>query len=174
MTKRNVNITISTSRIEVPEELFDDAASPTDAPFDCLHTRMPEPTHLMVEGRLVTSPSRVELVYEEGELSGMEGSVTSVGFERNNPGLVSMIRTGTVETALIFEQGKRHISVYDTPISSFEVCVQTLRVENRLLRDGILQLDYLIEIHGAQAEHCRMTISARSAQSPKKVFSNIL
>ena len=93
----------------------------------------------------------------------VEGSVTSVGFERNNPGLVSMIRTGTVETALIFELGKRHISVYDTPISSFEVCVQTLRVENRLLRDGILQLDYLIEIHGAQAEHCRMTISARSA-----------
>lgn len=173
MTKRNVNITISTSRIEVPEDLFDDHNTPA-IPFDCMHVQMPEPTHLMVEGRLVTSPTRVELVYEEGELSGMEGSVTSVGFDRRAPGLVSMMRTGAVETALVFEEGKRHISVYDTPISSFQVCVRTLRVKNRLLTDGILQLDYLVEIHGAQAEHCRMTITARNAEDPKKIFSNIL
>ena len=173
MTKRNVTITISTSRIEVPEDLFDDNSTPT-VPFDCMHVRMPEPTHLMVEGRLVTSPSRVELIYEEGELSGMEGSVTSVGFDRRAPELISMMRTGSVETALVFEQGKRHISVYDTPISSFQVCVRTLRVENRLLSDGVLQLDYLVEIHGAQAEHCRMTIAVRTAEDPNKLFSNIL
>ena len=173
MTKRNVNITISTSRIEVPEDLFDESSTPA-IPFDCMHVRMPEPTHLMVEGRLVTSPTRVELVYEEGELSGMEGSVTSVGFDRNAPGLVSMMRTGAVETALVFEQGKRHISVYDTPISSFQVCVRTMHVDNRLLTDGVIQLDYLVEIHGAQAEHCRMTISVRNAEDPNKIFSNIL
>ena len=173
MTKRNVTITISTSRIEVPEDLFDESSTPA-VPFDCMHVRMPEPTHLMVEGRLVTSPTRVELVYEEGELSGMEGSVTSVGFDRNAPGLVSMMRTGAVETALVFEQGKRHISVYDTPISSFQVCVRTMRVDNRLLTDGVIQLDYLVEIHGAQAEHCRMTISVRNAEDPNKIFSNIL
>ena len=161
MTKRNVNITISTSRIEVPEELFDDAASPTDAPFDCLHTRMPEPTHLMVEGRLVTSPSRVELVYEEGELTGMEGSVTSVGFQRSDEGLVSMMRTGPVRTAFTFEEKKRHFCIYRTPFSSFEVCVYTRRVENALLREGRLHLDYLMEIHGAQAERCRMTVTLR-------------
>ena len=171
MPKRNVMITLSTSRIEVPENLFDEEADPSPAPFDCLHTQMPDPTDLLIEGRLVTNPSRVELVYEEGELTGMEGSVTSVGFDRNTPGLISMIRTGSVATALVFEQGKRHFSLYDTPFSSFQVCVHTLRVENALLSEGKLYLDYLIEIHGAQAEHCRMTVSVRNAEELEKIFS---
>ena len=145
----------------MPEELFEDDANVNAAPFDCLHTEMPEPTDLLVEGRLVTSPSRVELVYEEGELSGMEGSVTALGFDRATPGLISMIRTGSVETALVFEEQKRHLSVYDTPFSSFEVCVHALRVENHLLNEGFIKLDYLVEIHGAQAEHCKMTVTVR-------------
>lgn len=169
MTKRNVMITLSTARIEVPEDLFADESS-DPVPFDCLHTEMPDPTDLLVEGRLVTSPSRVELVYEEGELTGMEGSVTALGFDRNTPGLVSMIRTGSVETALVFEQNKRHFSVYDTPFSSFQVCVHTIRVENKLLEEGRLYLDYLVEIHGAQAEHCRMTVSIRPAHDLDKLL----
>lgn len=172
MTKRNVMITLSTSRIEIPETLFEEGV-PDDyfmLDFDLkTPSSMPEPTDLLIEGRLVTSPKRVELVYEEGELTGMEGSVTSVGFDRDNPGLVSMIRTGSVETALIFEEGKRHFSVYNTPFSDFQVCVHTLQVQNRLLKEGTLSLDYLIEIHGAQAERCKMTISARTAETLGKI-----
>ena len=164
MTKRNVMITIRSARTEVPEDLFDEenAPIPDDEPIEL--PEMPEPTDLILEGRLVTGKTRVELVYEEGELSGMAGAVTSVSFERATPGLVSMMRTGTVKTALVFEEGKRHFSIYDTPFSSFQVCVHTLRVDNRLLTDGELHLDYLVEIHGAQAEHCRMTILARTAE----------
>ena len=165
MTKRNVMITIRSARTEAPEDLFDEenAPMPDDEPIEL--PEMPEPTDLILEGRLVTGKTRVELVYEEGELSGMAGAVTSIGFERATPGLVSMMRTGTVKTALVFEEGKRHFSIYDTPFSSFQVCVHTLRVDNRLLTDGELHLDYLIEIHGAQAEHCRMTILARTADA---------
>ena len=119
---------------------------------------------------MVTSPARVELVYDEGELSGMEGSVTSIGFDRATPGLISMIRTGSVETALVFEQSKRHFSVYDTPFSSFQVCVHMIRVENKLLGEGKLDLDHLVEIHGAQAEHCRMTVTIRPAQDLDKLL----
>ena len=163
MTKLNVLITIRSARTEVPEDLFDEegAPIPDDEPIEL--PEMPEPTDMILEGRLVTGKTRVELVYDEGELSGMEGSVTSVGFDRSTPGLVSMMRTGTVKTALVFEQGKRHFSIYDTPFSSFQVCVHTLRIDNRLLTDGVIELDYLIEIHGAQAERCRMTINVRPA-----------
>ncbi len=167
MTKRNVMITIRSARTEVPEDLFDEEGAPIPDEEPIELPEMPEPTDMILEGRLVTGKTRVELVYDEGELSGMEGSVTSVGFDRSTPGLVSMMRTGTVKTALVFEQGKRHFSIYDTPFSSFQVCVHTLRVDNRLLTDGVIELDYLIEIHGAQAEHCRMTILARNAEGWK-------
>ncbi len=161
MTKRNVMVKISTSRTEVPESLFDEENEDGAFPYRFSDTDMPEPTDLLIEGRLVTNRQRVELVYDEGEWSGMMGSVTSLGYDRTNPGLVSLMRTGTVKTALLFEEGKRHFSVYDTPISSFQVCVHTLRVENALLKEKRLYLDYLVEIHGAQAERCRMTVTFR-------------
>ncbi len=165
MTKQNVMITLRTSRIEVSDELFDEEkAAHRTKPIDVLCAPLPEPTDLLVEGRLIAGKDRVELVYDEGELSGMAGSVTAIGFDRATPGFVSMMRTGTVHTALLFEADKRHFSVYDTPFSSFQVCIRTLEIDNRLLTQGYLLLDYLVEIHGAQAERCRMTISVKPSE----------
>ena len=116
---------------------------------------------MLMEGKLLTTEYRVELIYAESELTGMQGSMTDIGFDRANPNLVSMMRTGPVRTAMTFEEGKRHICLYNTPFSEFEVCVRTLKVNNRLLEENRLELDYLIEIHGAQAEHCKMTVTLR-------------
>ena len=170
MTKRNVMINILTSRIEMNLSLFDEEAENEEAEEisqsfeDVLRNvagEMPEPTEMLMEGKLLTSVHRVELVYAESELTGMQGSLTAIGFDRANPDLVSMIRTGPVRTAMTFEEGKRHICLYNTPFSEFEVCVRTIKVNNRLLEENLLELDYLIEIHGAQAEHCKMTVTVR-------------
>ena len=174
MTKRKVKINMLVSRKEMGESLFerdcenDDElleeeaeGNPRDAIVSMLSKMfdgMPEPDEMMMEGRLVTNETRVELIYEESELTGMEGSITAIGFHRSNPELMSMMRTGPVRTALTFEEGKRHYCLYNTPISDFEVCVRAVTVHNRLLEEGEVYLDYLIEIHGARAEHCRMQI----------------
>ena len=63
-----------------------------------------------------------------------------------------MIREGVVSTALVFETGKRHHCVYQTPFMPFEVCVYTKKVENHIVDGGYLELDYMIEIRGARAE----------------------
>ena len=165
MTKRNVMIQISTTRWQVPTHLFADLApqaeeeDPEEPEEETSNDNSPESSEMWVEGRLVTNTHRVELVYDETELSGMEGAITSIGFDRDTPTLVTMMRTGLVSTAMVFEEGKRHFCVYDTPFSSFQICVRAIAVENRLLTDGTLILEYLIEIEGAQAEHCRMTVS---------------
>ncbi|MBR3893885.1 MAG: DUF1934 domain-containing protein [Clostridia bacterium] len=164
MTKRNVMISITTSRQMIAEGLFDGQGDADDFE-DWDEGESSGPEEMLVEGKLVTSEQRVELLYEESELSGMLGSVTTIGFARNAPELISMNRTGTVLTSLVFEAGKRHFSVYDTPLSSFQVCVRTLRVENRLLSEGKLEIEYLIEIHGAQAERCEMSIAVREAKN---------
>lgn len=167
MTKRNVMISIATSRVQIAESLFEENAEDVEQelPPEPVDGEMPEPTELLLEGRLITGRDRVELIWDEGELSGMEGSTTVVGFDRANAGLVSMMRSGTVSTAMIFERGKRHMSVYDTPFSSFELCVHTLTVENALLTDGYILLEYLIEVHGAEAERCRMMIAIKDEEA---------
>ena len=172
LTRQNVMISIHTSRrgISIPLFRAEGAAEAEDeAPFDELtpadlpdweeeNTGEPEQTDLLMEGKLITTSRRIELVYHESELTGMEGAITKIGFERSMPGLISMLRSGTVSTALVFEEGRRHICVYHTPISSFEVCVQTLGVQNRLPEEGALSLEYLIELHGLRTEHCRMQL----------------
>ncbi len=171
MTKQNVMIDILTSRIEMNMSLFDEDAEAEEIEEsipqsfeDVLKNfsgEMPEPTEMLMEGKLLIAEHRVELVYAESELTGMQGSLTAIGFEPSNPDLVSMVRTGPVRTAMTFEEGKRHICLYNTPFSEFEVCVRTIKVNNRLLEENRLELDYLIEIHGAQAEHCKMTVTVR-------------
>ena len=37
--------------------------------------------------------------------------------------------------------------------------MQTLEVSNRLLSEGVLYIDYLLEIHGARTERCKMTLT---------------
>lgn len=174
MTKRNVMINIQTSRFTVnrslfggngplPEEIIPEEESELfseEAGED-----LPESFEILMEGRLVTTTHRVELMYEESELTGMEGSVTSIGFDRAAPHVISMMRTGLVSTGMVFEKGKRHMCIYRTPISQFEVCVCAKDVDNRLLTDGFLHLDYLVEIHGAQAERCRMTLTVKNDNS---------
>ena len=171
MTKQDVMIDILTSRVEMNLSLFaeetenEEVEEMVQSFEDMLKNargEMPEPTEMLMEGKLLVAGHRVELVYAESELTGMQGSVTAIGFEPSNPDLVSMVRTGPVRTAMTFEEGKRHICLYNTPFSEFEVCVRTIKVNNRLLEENKLELDYLIEIHGAQAEHCKMTVTVRS------------
>ncbi|MBQ7336409.1 MAG: DUF1934 domain-containing protein [Clostridia bacterium] len=167
MTKRNIMIHMHTSRLTLAESLFEDFCPPEDfdaeedLPYAETDGEMPEPSELWMEGKLLTGKDRVELVYRESELTGMAGTVTTIGFNRTDPTLISIMRAGAVRTVLTLEPGKHHFCLYNTPYSDFDICVHALRVENKLLTEGTMELDYLIEIHGAQAEHCKMSISIR-------------
>lgn len=109
---------------------------------------------IRTQGELTrNADGRISLSYDETELTGMEGSTTTVTFAENAPETVTMLRYGSVTTTLVFEQEQRHICVYETPIMPFEICIYARRVENGLTMDGgSMLLDYLIEIHGAKAE----------------------
>ena len=118
----------------------------------------PEEIIINTEGALKIEDGRFEVSYKESEATGMEGATTTVYFVENQPEIVSMIRSGSVSTALVFEERKRHHCVYNTPYMPFEVCVHTLHVENKLDSEGTLDLDYVVEIRGAQAERTKFNM----------------
>lgn len=98
----------------------------------------------------------VSISYEESELTGMEGSTSTVTYRTDDRGLVTMLRSGAVQTAMTFRAHTRSICTYETPYMPFEVGVHALIVDNRLDTDGELRLDYIIEIRGGCAERCSM------------------
>lgn len=113
------------------------------------------------EGVIRRRDGRVELEYFETELTGMAGACTCISFEEDNPEIVTMIRTGTVTTALVFEEGKRHVCAYNTDEMAFEICVNTSKVDNRMTaQGGEIILDYCIEFRGASTEHTLIQIHA--------------
>lgn len=125
----------------------------------------PETSEMLVEGRLITTTHRVELVYEEILSDGMGSTITKIGFDRSCPETVSMLRSGAINTALVFENKKRHLCIYNIPAAAgFEICISTVSVDNRLLSDGVLNLDYYMEVHGVQTDHCKIEITLQNCE----------
>ena len=124
-----------------------------------------EKIELFTEGILTVTPDAgfaenpsytVAIRYDETELTGMEGAHSTITYRTADRGLVTMIRTGMVSTALTFKAHHRAICTYETPYMPFSIGIHALTVDNRLDTEGVLKLDYIIEIKGARAERCEM------------------
>ena len=85
MTKRNVMINIQTTRFTVNRSLFggngtgleeDLLEEALDLPDEDGDGDLPDSFELLMEGRLVTTTHRVELLYEESELTGAVSSLS--------------------------------------------------------------------------------------------------
>ena len=126
-----------------------------------------EKIELFTEGLLTVTPDggyteepsyTVAVTYDETELTGMAGARSTVTYRTADRGLVSMIRSGLVSTAMTFKAHHRAICTYETPYMPFSIGIHALTVDNRLDTEGTLKLDYIIEIKGARAERCEMTM----------------
>ena len=165
MEKQAIRMKIKSTRFEMPEFLFSqicselaESAAEIKIPEE-LAAGEPEVLEINTDGFISREGGRVEFSYDETELTGMEGAKTAISFSEDEPALVTMVRTGSVSTALVFESGKRHHCVYKTPYMPFEVCVHTVKVENDIKEKHSLFIDYIIEIRGAKAERTRLELT---------------
>lgn len=164
MNSQAIRMKIKSTRYEIKEFLFSEITANADSseiieiPEELLESDG-EKIEINTNGSLTVNDGRIELAYDETELTGMEGSRTAISFSEDLPELISMVREGTVSTALVFESGKRHHCVYKTPYMPFEVCVHTLKVDNRLEDERKLFIDYIIEIRGAKAERTKFELT---------------
>lgn len=100
-----------------------------------------ETMELITEGRFVHKGDSLYLIYEESELSGVEGCTTSL---KVTGGRVRMKRYGEeqgIRTAIEFEQGKKFSGYYDTPFGPIELEVLTNEITNELEPEGTGSLD---------------------------------
>ena len=156
-TEKEIRIFIKSVRYEVEASLF---SGDEEDIIEIEEDGEIEPQKMQIKtvGRYCIDGDRCEISYDESDVTGMEGSVTSISFDMTDSGVVTMSRTGSVSTALVFENGKRHHCVYNTPFMPFEVCVKTLSVNNLLDKEGRLELDYIVEIRGAKAERTKFSM----------------
>ena len=104
----------------------------------------PDGTELVTGGLMTVTPEGYVLSYEESELTGMKGTVTT--FEIKD-GRVYLTRSGTVNSRMVFKEGKQHTSLYETPFGELSVDIRTSRLRQTLTeRGGLLEVRYSIAV----------------------------
>ena len=113
----------------------------------------PDATELMTDGTLEVTEDGLVLSYEESELTGMEGTTTT--FEVCGP-RVTLTRSGAVDSQMVFEEGRQHTSLYETPFGELSVDIQTGRLRHNLTeRGGIMEIQYSIAVeHTVTGRNC--------------------
>ena len=113
----------------------------------------PDATELMTEGTLEVSGDDIRFWYEESELTGMEGTTTT--FEVRG-GRVSLTRAGKVNSQMVFEEGKQHTSLYETPFGELTIDIQTSKLLHNLTeRGGLMEIKYSIAVeHVVTGRNC--------------------
>lgn len=104
----------------------------------------PDATELLTDAELRPTAEGLLISYEESSLTGMEGTTTT--FEVKGPQVI-LTRTGSVNSQMIFEEGRQHTSLYETPFGELSVDIQTSRLRHTLTeRGGLLEIRYSIAV----------------------------
>ena len=113
----------------------------------------PDATELMTEGTMTLTEDGMVLAYEETALTGMEGTTTS--FQIQGPQVI-LTRSGTVNSQMVFEEGRQHTSLYETPFGELSVDIQTSVLKHNLTeRGGLMEIKYSIAVeHTVTGRNC--------------------
>ncbi|MEA5151260.1 MAG: DUF1934 domain-containing protein [Oscillospiraceae bacterium] len=87
------------------------------------------------------------LSYMESEVTGMEGTRTSVIV---SPQQVVVDRDGMITSRMIFQEGEKNSLLYNTPYGTATMGIDTRKIEQRFDEDGgELEIDYVVDMEHA-------------------------
>lgn len=107
------------------------------------------------EAEMEVMPGQITLTYDEADDSTLGKTHNIIRFDRANPHSLSIQRSGELMNTLVCEKGRRHTSVYNSPLlpMALEACTYTRRCDVDLDEEGgVVFLDYMIEIRGADVQ----------------------
>lgn len=120
---------------------------------------------ISTDGTLSVEDGKFLISYDESELTGMDGAHTALEFLETTPEQVTMTRSGSASTSMIFKEDARYMSTYETGIFPLEMCISTKSVENTVNENGgTIVIDYTVEIHGVCMERTYLTVNIKEIQ----------
>ena len=113
----------------------------------------PDAQELMTKGTMTLTEDGMVLSYQETALTGMEGTTTR--FQIQGPRVI-LTRSGTVNSQMVFEEGRQHTSLYETPFGELSVDIQTSVLKHNLTeRGGLMEIKYSIAVeHTVTGRNC--------------------
>ena len=122
----------------------------------------PDTMELVTEGRLEQDGNSYTLSYQESELTGLEGTLTTIQVEGEQ---VTLMRAGEFNAQMVFQEGRRHLSMYNTPYGAMAIGVNTRHLMADLNdHGGDIEIDYAIEVDHAIAGRNVFQIKVKEAE----------
>lgn len=115
---------------------------------------------LSTMGSVYEKNQYIYVVYEETEISGMEGNTTTLKIDGASK--LTMKRYGNTASQMVFEEGKRHINDYRTPYGDFKMEIVTnllkIDIDSKSLK-GTINIRYDLSISGLVETQNQLNIS---------------
>lgn len=102
---------------------------------------------LVTDGQFAFENGEGVLTYMESELTGLEGTKTSFTI---GPLGVVLSREGSLNSSMIFEKGRKHKFVYETPFGSTTMGVDTKKLNVDFNEHGgDMEIEYVVDFQHA-------------------------
>ena len=109
----------------------------------------PEIIELVTEGTMERRDGGWDIRYEESDLTGLNGTVTTFRVE---PGCITLTREGPLNSQMVFWEGVFHESLYQMEFGALMITVCANRVDFEIgEQGGTIDLTYAIDIENTAA-----------------------
>lgn len=109
----------------------------------------PDTIELVTDGVMEEIPEGWKLSYQESDLTGLEGVLTTFQVE---PGKITLTREGKLRSQMIFQEGTCHESLYQLEFGALMMVVCANKIAYTLSNEGgTVDLIYSIEIEHSMA-----------------------
>jgi uncharacterized beta-barrel protein YwiB (DUF1934 family) len=100
--------------------------------------------------------------YAETELSGMEGTTTTLKIKPNR---FSLIRQGSTNTEMEFDKKEKSVSMYNTPYGTLELKIETKKLDVMVDEEGgDIYIKYMLSIVGQEVLDTTLKINIRTQE----------
>jgi uncharacterized beta-barrel protein YwiB (DUF1934 family) len=121
----------------------------------------PNVLELVTEGKYYKEDNAYFVTYNESEVTGMDGTTTTL---KVADGIVTLMRSGSVNSHFVFQRGQKHISYYDTEYGAFTIGVYANEVDVRMDDSGgEIRVGYQMEIDNNKSAENDFYMSIREA-----------
>lgn len=115
--------------------------------------------NFITEGTLLKEDNDFVVSYEESEITGLNGTTTIFRVSKDS---VILIRHGTVDSMMLFEVGKTHVTDYDTIYGnvSLGITAKNLNVDFNE-SGGNIKVDYILEFNRAYGGKTTLNVNVK-------------
>lgn len=118
-----------------------------------------EAIEVVTPGKFIIEENGFKAIYEESEISGMEGTTTTLNIQDN---IMVLERVGSTSTNMEFKEGEMAVSLYNTPYGVLNLNVDTEKLNININENGgEIYSKYILGLEGQEGITTELNIKIK-------------